>query len=196
MTAVKIAGVPPIAEQLRTIVGARHLLEHATELLVYENDALPGYHKRPRLAVFPGTRDEVIAVVRALYRAGAPFVPRGAGTGLSGGALADDIVLLGLQRLRGVLAIDPTTRTATVEPGVVNAMLTRAATPYGLHYAPDPSSQTACTIGGNVAENAGGPHCLKYGVTLNHVVAATVVLPDGEIACLETPSRPDRKSVV
>jgi glycolate oxidase subunit GlcD len=190
MTAVKIAGVPLIAEELRAIVGARHLLERATELLVYENDALPGYHKRPKLAVFPGTRDEVIAVVRALYRAGAPFVPRGAGTGLSGGALADDIVLLGLQRLRRVLAIDPAERTATVEPGVVNAMLTRAATPYGLHYAPDPSSQTACTIGGNVAENAGGPHCLKYGVTLNHVVAATVVLPDGEIASLETPSRP------
>jgi glycolate oxidase subunit GlcD len=190
MTAVKIAGVPPIAEELRNIVGARHLLEHATELLVYENDALPGYHKRPKLAVFPGTRDEVIAVVRALYRSGAPFVPRGAGTGLSGGALADDIVLLGLQRLRRVLAIDPVKRTATVEPGVVNTMLTRAATPHGLHYAPDPSSQTACTIGGNVAENAGGPHCLKYGVTLNHVVAATVVLPDGEIVCLETPSRP------
>ena len=179
-----------LAQDLRDIVGARHVLERPTELLVYESDALPGYRKRPMLAVFPGTRDEVTAVVRALCRAGAPFVPRGAGTGLSGGALADDIVLLGMQRLRRILAIDPAARTATVEPGVVNANLTRAATPFGLHYAPDPSSQTACTIGGNVAENAGGPHCLKYGVTLNHVVAATVLLPDGEIVRLETPDRP------
>ena len=101
-----------------------------------------------------------------------PFVPRGAGTGLSGGALADDVVLIGLNRLTRILSIDPDERLAVVEPGVVNVALTRAATPHGLHYAPDPSSQAACTIGGNVAENAGGPHCLKYGVTLNHVLAA------------------------
>jgi glycolate oxidase subunit GlcD len=182
--------VPALAEDLRRIVGTSHVLERPTELLVYESDALPGYHKRPRVAVFPGTRDEVIAVVRTLHRTGAPFVPRGAGTGLSGGALADDVVLLGLQRLRRILAIDPVRRTATVEPGVVNAALSRAAAPHGLHYAPDPSSQTACTIGGNVAENAGGPHCLKYGVTLNHVVAATVLLADGTVEGLETPVGP------
>jgi glycolate oxidase subunit GlcD len=179
-----------LAEGLAEIVGAKHVLTRRTELLVYENDALPGYHKRPRLAVFPGTRDETIRVVRALQQADVPFVPRGAGTGLSGGALADDVVLLGLQRLRRIIAIDPQHRTALVEPGVVNASLTKATTAFGLHYAPDPSSQTACTIGGNVAENAGGPHCLKYGVTLNHVVAATVVLADGEIVKLETPRAP------
>src|SRR5690606_31069714 len=97
------------------------------------------------LAVFPGTRDELVAVVRALAAAGAPFVARGAGTGLSGGALADGVVLLGLHRLKRIIGIDPVARTATVEPGVVNAMLTRATSAHGLHYAPDPSSQTACT---------------------------------------------------
>jgi glycolate oxidase subunit GlcD len=177
--------VPNLSDELIEIVGARHVLQRAAELLVYENDALPGYHKHPRLAVFPGTRDEVIAVVRALHAARAPFVPRGAGTGLSGGALADDVVLIGLQRLRRIISIDDAGRCAIVEPGVVNASLTKAATPFGLHYAPDPSSQSACTIGGNVAENAGGPHCLKYGATLNHVLAATVVLPGGDVVRLE-----------
>ena len=177
--------------ELSDIVGARHVLQRATELLVYENDALPGYHKRPRLAVFPGTRDEVIAVVRALHRARVAFVPRGAGTGLSGGALADDVVLIGLQRMRRIISVDPAGRSAVVEPGVVNSSLTKAATPFGLHYAPDPSSQTACTIGGNVAENAGGPHCLKYGVTLNHVLAASIVLPGGDVVRLERPGEND-----
>ncbi len=176
-----------LRDECISIVGERHVLSRPTELLAYENDALPGYHERPRIAVFPGTREEVIAVVAACWKAGAPFVPRGAGTGLSGGALAGDVVLLGLQRLRGIRSIDPDARCAVVEPGVVNATLTKAASPYGLHYAPDPSSQTACTIGGNVAENAGGPHCLKYGVTLNHVLGATVLLPDGEIVSLEAP---------
>jgi glycolate oxidase subunit GlcD len=183
--------VPSLAAELGQIVGPAHVLQRPTELLVYENDALPGYHKRPRLAVFPGTRDETRAVVRALYHAGSAFVARGAGTGLSGGALADDVVLLGLQRLRRIIGIDVEARAATVEPGVVNASLTKATTPFGLHYAPDPSSQTACTIGGNVAENAGGPHCLKYGVTMNHVLAATVLLADGDEVILRTPSPPD-----
>jgi glycolate oxidase subunit GlcD len=179
--------VSALSTELSNIVGARHVLQRPTELLVYENDALPGYHKRPRLAVFPGSRDEVIAVVRALHRARVPYVPRGAGTGLSGGALADDIVLIGLQRMRRIISVDPASRSAVVEPGVVNTSLTKAATPFGLHYAPDPSSQSACTIGGNVAENAGGPHCLKYGVTLNHVLAASVVLPGGDVVRLERP---------
>ncbi len=179
--------VTTLAGELASIVGTRHVLERPTELLAYESDGLPGYRKRPRLAVFPGTRDETVAVVRALRHALMPFVPRGAGTGLSGGALADDIVLLGLNRLKSIISIDPVARTAIVEPGVVNASLTKAATMFGLHYAPDPSSQTVCTIGGNVAENAGGPHCLKYGVTLNHVLAATVLLPDGELVRLEAP---------
>ena len=162
------------------------MITRASELIVYENDGLPGYHKKPRMVVSPGNREEAIAVVRALAAAGAPFVARGAGTGLSGGSLADDIVMVGMQRMRQIISVDPFARAATVEPGVVNASLTKAATPHGLHYAPDPSSQTACTIGGNVAENAGGPHCLKYGVTMNHVLAATVVLPDGDVTRLET----------
>jgi glycolate oxidase subunit GlcD len=125
-----------------------------------------------------------VQIVRLLAAEGVPFVPRGSGTGLSGGALADGIVLLGLNRLTRIVSIDVENRRAVVEPGVVNAWLTKAAAPYGLHYAPDPSSQAACTIGGNVAENAGGPHCLKYGVTLNHVISLTVVLPDGEVVTL------------
>ena len=174
-----------LATALEQIVGAAHLLRRPPSLLVYRSDGLPGHRAIPSLAVFPGTRDEVIRVVRVLAEAGAPFVARGAGTGLSGGALADGIVLLGLHRLKGILAIDADARTATVEPGVVNATLSKAVAPLGLHYAPDPSSQSACTIGGNIAENAGGPHCLKYGVTLDHVVRATVVLPDGEVMTLD-----------
>jgi glycolate oxidase subunit GlcD len=179
--------VDPLVGTLSAIVGARHVISRDAELMVYENDGLPGYHKRPRLVVSPGNRDEAIAVVRALAAANAPFVARGAGTGLSAGSLADGIVMVGMQRMRRVLAIDADARNATVEPGVVNANLTKAAAPFGLHYAPDPSSQTACTIGGNVAENAGGPHCLKYGVTMNHVLGATVVLPDGEVLRLDAP---------
>ena len=168
-----------LANRLARIVGERHVLRGAPELLVYSADGLPGYRKLPSLGVLPGTRAETVAVVRTLAEQGVPFVPRGAGTGLSGGALADDVVLIGLHRLKRILSIDPEARLAVVEPGVVNIALTRAAAPFGLHYAPDPSSQAACTIGGNVAENAGGPHCLKYGVTLNHIAAVTALLPDG-----------------
>ncbi|HUF28122.1 MAG TPA: FAD-linked oxidase C-terminal domain-containing protein [Gemmatimonadaceae bacterium] len=172
---------PALAGRLAEIVGDRWVLRRHAQLLVYSADGLPGYRKVPALGVLPGTRDETIAVIRLLAEYGIPFVPRGAGTGLSGGALAEDAVLVGLHRLKRIIAIDPDSRLAIVEPGVVNVALTRAAATYGLHYAPDPSSQAACTIGGNVAENAGGPHCLKYGVTLNHVVAVTALLPDGSL---------------
>ncbi|MDQ2766158.1 MAG: FAD-binding protein [Gemmatimonadota bacterium] len=170
-----------VAERLAEIVGERHVLNRQSELLVYNSDGLPGYRRQPRLAVFPGTRDETIAIVRLLAEEGLPFVPRGAGTGLSGGALADDIVIIGLHRLKKIVSLDVADRRATVEPGVVNLRLNKHVSPYGLLYAPDPSSEAACTIGGNVAENAGGPHCLKYGVTLNHVLAMTVVLPSGDV---------------
>lgn len=180
-----VTGVPAaLPPALTAIVGARHVLTKQTELLVYTSDGLPGYRKMPLLAVFPGTREETIAVVRALHEHDAPFVPRGAGTGLSGGALADGTVLIGLQRLKRILEIDAGNQRATVEPGVVNLNLNRAVQQHGLLYAPDPSSEAACTIGGNVAENAGGPHCLKYGVTLNHIAAITAVLPDGEVVRL------------
>ena len=170
-----------IARLLADVVGEKQVLLRPHELLVYTADGLPGYRKQPALAVFPRTREQLVDVMRLLAAEGVPFVARGAGTGLSGGALAENSVLLCLNRLNRILSIDPLDRLAVVEPGVVNVSLTRAASAYGLHYAPDPSSQAACTIGGNVAENAGGPHCLKYGVTLNHVIAATVVLPSGEI---------------
>jgi glycolate oxidase subunit GlcD len=178
---------PDLARELADIVGPRRVLSRESELLAYSADGLPGYTRVPALAVFPGSRDETVAVVRVLARAAVPFVPRGAGTGLSGGALAEGVVLLGLNRLRRIISVDVENQLAVVEPGVVNTVLTRTVASHGLHYAPDPSSQAACTIGGNVAENAGGPHCLKYGVTLNHVVALTVVLPDGTVTALGNP---------
>ena len=176
-----------IREKLESIVSARFVMTRESDLVVYNSDGLPGYRRMPRLAVFPGNREEAIAVVRTLAEHRIPFVPRGAGTGLSGGALADDIVLLGLHRLKRVISIDRENLRALVEPGVVNLHLNRTVAPLGLLYAPDPSSEAACTIGGNIAENAGGPHCLKYGVTLNHVIAMTVILPDGEIVTLGNP---------
>jgi glycolate oxidase subunit GlcD len=173
---------------LAEIVGPRHVRTAAAERVTYARDGLPTHRRVPGVVVLPGTRDEVVAVVRLLAALGVPFVPRGAGTGLSGGALADrDAVLLVLTRLNRILAIDPRNRIAWVEPGVVNARLSEAAAPFGLQYAPDPSSQTACTLGGNVAENAGGPHCLKYGVTANHVLALEVVLADGRVVPLGSP---------
>lgn len=173
-----------IVDELREIVGDRFVLSRPQELLVYNSDGLPGYRKQPSLGVFPGTRDEVIAVVRLLAREKISYVPRGAGTGLSGGALAEGVVLLGLHRLTRVVSIDVENRRATVEPGVVNLRLNKTVAPHGLLYAPDPSSEAACTIGGNVSENAGGPHCLKYGVTLNHILAIEAILPSGEIVLL------------
>ena len=173
---------------LEAIVGHRHLRRATSERVTYASDGLPTHRRLPALVVLPGTRDELIAVIRVLSQAGIPFVPRGAGTGLSGGALAaPDAVLIALTRLNRILTVDPRNRRAVVEPGVVNARLSAAAGPHGLHYAPDPSSQTACTIGGNVAENAGGPHCLKYGVTSNHVLALEVVLSDGRVIELGSP---------
>jgi len=170
---------------LARIAGPGHVRITTPERLTYSMDGLPTHRRLPRVAVLPGTRDEVVEVVRLLARHQIPFVPRGAGTGLSGGALADEAaVLLVLTRLNRILEIDVANRRAVVEPGVVNARLSAATVPHGLHYAPDPSSQSACTIGGNVAENAGGPHCLKYGVTANHVLELEVVLADGSITRL------------
>ena len=177
-----------IATALAGIVGEHHVRSAPAERLAYAMDGLPTHRRLPALAVLPGTRDEVIAVVRLLADLGVPFVPRGAGTGLSGGALADhDAVLVVLTRLNRIIKLDAANRLAVVEPGVVNARLSAAAAPHGLHYAPDPSSQTACTIGGNVAENAGGPHCLKYGVTTSHILGLEVVRADGRVVDLGSP---------
>src|SRR5437660_688398 len=174
--------VASLVDTLAEIVGPRHVRTALPERVTYARDGLPAHRRVPGVVVLPGSRDEVVAVVRLLAALGVPFVPRGAGTGLSGGALADaDAVLLVLTRLNRILAIDPKNRIAVVEPGVVNVRLSAAAAPHGLYYSPDPSSQTACTIGGNVAENAGGPHCLKYGVTATHVLGLEVVLADGQV---------------
>jgi glycolate oxidase subunit GlcD len=139
--------------------------------------------------VLPETTDEVVRVVRACRDAGVPFVPRGAGTGLSGGAVAAaGGVVIECSRMKRIRVLDPVDRFAVVEPGVVNAELSRAAAPHGLFYAPDPSSQLVCTLGGNVAENSGGPHTLKYGTTTNHVLGLELVLPDGEAVELGSPT--------
>jgi glycolate oxidase subunit GlcD len=148
---------------------------------VYECDGLTLHRAVPSAVVFPRSAEEVQAVVRLCRAFGAPFVPRGAGTGLSGGAIAlEEAVVIECSRMNRILEIDPVDRLATVEPGVVNADLSKAVAPLGLFYAPDPSSQLACTIGGNIAENSGGPHTLKYGTTTNHILALDLVLPDGE----------------
>src|SRR2546423_10502974 len=179
---------PDLAHDLAAIVGQRHVREARAERVTYAMDGLPTHRRVPDLVVLPGTREELIAVVRLLAALGVPFVPRGAGTGLSGGALAaEGSVLLVLTRLNRILRIDRDNRLAVVEPGVVNAKLGAAARPAGLPYDPDPSRQSACTIGGNVAEDAGGPHCLKYGVTAHHIPALEVLLGDGPLVGIGRP---------
>jgi glycolate oxidase subunit GlcD len=174
-----------IVEELRDVVGSASVLSDPDELLVYECDGLPQHKYRPRAVVFPSSTEETSAVMRALARAGVPFTARGAGTGLSGGALSlNQGVVVELARLRQILRVDETNRIAVVQPGVVNSHVSRAVAHLGLHYVPDPSSQPTCTIGGNIAENAGGIHCLKYGTTTDHVLGVRVVLAGGEVVDL------------
>ena len=178
----------PLAEALARIVGPRWVRSQPAELATYAADGLPTHEAVPALVVLPANKHEVAAVLRLLHLLEVPFVARGAGTGLSGGALAEaPAVLVTLTRMNRILNLCADSRRAVVEPGVVNARLSEAAAPLGLHYVPDPSSQTACTIGGNVAENAGGPHCLKYGVTTNHVTQVEVLLADGTSVVLGSP---------
>ena len=152
------------------------------ELLSYDCDGLTLERHCPPLAVLPETTEEVSAVLRCCTEHDVPFVARGSGTGLSGGALVEQEALLVVtSRMRDVLAIDLENQTITVQPGVINSWVTRAVVGNGYYYAPDPSSQVVCSIGGNVAENSGGVHCLKYGVTSNHVLCLEIVLPDGTI---------------
>jgi FAD/FMN-containing dehydrogenase len=179
-----------LLRDLERAVGTEGVRHRPEEMLVFESDAVMTTRALPSAVVFPKTAGEVSAVVRILSRAVVPFVARGAGTGLSGGAVAcREAVVIELARLNRIRLIDAPNRRAVVETGVVNIELTRAVEPFGLHYAPDPSSQAACTIGGNVAENAGGPHCLKHGMTAQHILALEVVLPDGEIVTLERDGR-------
>jgi glycolate oxidase len=178
--------------ELRDVVGAGGVIEERADLLPYECDGYTLEKAMPSAVILPRSTAETVAVVRALHAAGVAFVPRGAGTSLAGGTVAPPgAVVIGLSRLKRILALDPENRFAVAEAGVANLALSRAAAPYGLHYAPDPSSQATCTIGGNVATNSGGPHTLKYGVTVNHVLGVTLVLPDGTVATLGGPV-PDR----
>jgi len=170
------------------IVGAAHCISRPEQLRTYECDALTSFRARPGLVVLPASTEEVVAVVKLAREAGLPIVPRGSGTGLSGGAMpVPGGVLLGLSRMKRVLEIDLENQWMRVEPGVINLEISKRLAPQGYYYAPDPSSQQVCTIGGNVAENSGGAHCLKYGFTTNHVLGARVVLGDGSIVDLGGP---------
>lgn len=171
-----------LINNLTAVVGQDAVLSEPDQLLVYECDGLPHHKYRPRAVVFPNSTEQTSAVMRELARAGVPFTPRGAGTGLSGGALAlNSGVVIEMARMRKILRIDPDNRIAVVQPGVVNLQVSRAVAPYGMYYVPDPSSQPTCTIGGNIAESAGGIHCLKYGTTTDHVLGCKVVLSGGEV---------------
>ncbi len=175
---------PFLADLARTFPPDR-LLTQAAHLTAYASDALTAFHSQPAAVVLPETQAEVVAAVRACHQHGVPFVARGSGTSLSGGSLPiRDGLVIGLNRLNRILRLDPRERLAVVEPGVINLNVSKAAAPHGLYYAPDPSSQPICTIGGNVAFNSGGAHCLKYGMTSNHVLGLKVVLPEGEVVSL------------
>jgi glycolate oxidase subunit GlcD len=178
-----------ILDRLRQILDKQRVVADETELLVYECDGLPLFKNRPDVVVFPQTTNEIAQVVRLANEHSIPFLPRGAGTGLSGGALAvEGGIVIELQRMNGILSVDAENRVAVVQPGVVNLHISQAVAPLGLYYAPDPSSQMSCTIGGNVAENSGGPHCLKYGMTTNHILAIEAVTAKGEIIRLGNPA--------
>ncbi|MGA0997571.1 MAG: FAD-binding oxidoreductase, partial [Vulcanococcus sp.] len=171
-----------VERRLKALLPARSVVAKRQELLAYDCDGLTLHRHQPPLVVLPETTAEVAAVVRLCNELQVPFIARGSGTGLSGGALAEQPALvIATSRMRRVIAIDLPNERITVEPGVINSWVTRAVAGDGFYYAPDPSSQVACSIGGNVAENSGGVHCLKYGVTTNHVTGLTVVLADGEV---------------
>ena len=170
---------------LAAIYPPDRLLTRTSALASYESDALTAFRTRPLAVVLAETRQEVIDTVRLCHAAGVPFVARGSGTSLSGGSVPlDDGIVIALNRLNHIVRLDPVDRIAVVEPGVINLDISAAAEPFGLYYAPDPSSQSVCTIGGNVAFNSGGAHCFRHGMTANHVLGLEVVLPDGEVVRL------------
>ena len=171
-----------LVRDLQPIVGIDAVITDPTELATYDCDAYTIEKSLPTVVVLPQTTEQVVQVVRYANRVGLPIVPRGAGTGLSGGALAvKGGIVIATTRMTRILWVDTRNRRLRAQAGAVNIQLTKAVQHAGLHFAPDPSSQGACTIGGNVAENSGGPHTLKYGVTVNHVTGLQVVLPDGEV---------------
>ena len=171
-----------LVEKFRQILPIDAVLAETEQLYPYECDALTAYRQLPRLALLPSNTDQIKLIVDICREHNVPIVARGAGTSLSGGALPhSEGVLLNLAKLNKIIEIDPENRTATVEPGVRNLAISEAAKPYGFYYAPDPSSQIACTIGGNIAENSGGVHCLKYGLTIHNIMALKVITIDGEL---------------
>ena len=175
-------------DELRAAVGPQALLTDAADLLTYESDALVHLRATPGAVVLPSSAEHVQAVVALCHRARVPFVARGHGTGLSGGALpVAGGVVIGLSRLNRILDVDIANLRVTVEPGVTNLEITRRVSPFGCYYAPDPSSQIVCSIGGNIAENSGGAHCLKYGFTVHHVLGVEAVMPDGTMVHLGGP---------
>ena len=174
---------PRLVAALKAVLPAGAVLHDDEDLRPYECDGLAAYRQLPLIVVLPTTEAEVVAVLRTCSTHGAPVVPRGAGTGLSGGALPHPRgVVLSLARFNRILSVDPLARTARVQPGVRNAAISEAVAAHGLYYAPDPSSQIACTIGGNVAENSGGVHCLKYGLTVHNLLSVRGVTMAGEVA--------------
>ncbi|GAA1511908.1 FAD-linked oxidase C-terminal domain-containing protein [Sphaerisporangium rubeum] len=178
--------LPDLTARLLRLLGPGSVITDPVRLRTYECDGLTYHRATPAVVVLPETAEQVAAVVRECDAAGTPFVARGAGTGLSGGAVPrTDGVLIVMSRMRRILQIDIPNRRAVVEPGVTNLAITEAAAPHGYYYAPDPSSRQVCSIGGNVAENSGGAHCLKYGFTVNHVLAVELVTPQGEIVTLD-----------
>jgi glycolate oxidase len=173
--------------ELRGLCGSHDVLTDPLELLTYECDGLPHLHQKPAVVVLPSSADQVQAIVRLCHQHAIPFVARGHGSGLSGGALPiPGGVVIGLSRLNRVLDVDIPNRRVTVEPGVTNLEITRQVASHGFYYAPDPSSQQVCSIGGNVAENSGGAHCLKYGFTVHHVLGIEAVLPNGDLVRLDS----------
>jgi glycolate oxidase len=190
-----------LVDELRAALGPEHVVTEPEQLRVYECDGLTGHRAIPELVVLPGSTEDVQTVLRACDRERVPFVARGAGTGLSGGAtpVAGGVVV-SLARMNRILEIDLASQRVVVEPGVANLDVTRAVAADGFFYAPDPSSQQVCTIGGNVAENSGGAHCLKHGFTVHHVTGLTFVLPDGEVVELGgkalDPDGPDLLGVI
>ncbi len=178
-----------LLEQIRAVVGDDYVIDHREDLLVYEYDGSVD-RSMPRAVVLPANTDEVSRVMALAFEAGITVVGRGSGTGLSGGAITPPEGLqMAFPRMNRILEVDTVNRTALVEPGVINLDLDNHARKFGMRYAPDPSSQRACSLGGNIAENAGGPHCLAYGATTNHVIGMEVVLEDGEVAHLGSMAR-------
>src|SRR6516162_10229441 len=171
-----------VTDRLRDIVGPGAILTSPSELVVYECDGYTIEKNTPQVVVFPTSTEQVVQIVRLCNELNLPFIPRGSGTSLAGGCLAvGGGVMIALTRMKRILEVNYRDRYAVIEPGVVNLALTNQLKPNGYHFAPDPSSQGACTIGGNAATNSGGPHTLKYGVTVNHVLGVELVLPDGTV---------------